>query len=418
MSVGLARLIIFFVWVGLCLPSHAVSGRSLLQSMGVEPLSQQPVDFELPTTDGKSARLSDSKGKWIWLVFWATWCGPCEYELPKLSALQKRFPELKILAVSVDEAPTSEVREYLKERKIQLTTFHDQTGKVSGPKYQASAIPTLYMISPDWKLVGLFRGAQDWDTPHIHAQLEDLLKFKSWDEQTQVADSVVLPDNLKPPSIELISGERNHNGIPFKVKVSWAGSSKAYLIKPPKITLPEGVKSTALASYSSAGESASLIYSTDLSFPGPGDYLIGPVELAYRARLGGDKELFSRATAVSVTIPKTDRTVWFVVGTLLLLALAACFGVYGLRKKRNFASPQPLKTSKKELWAEVRQRKAKLGERAYAVELMRVAQTVFDEDANKISELIEKLRFGGAVLGPAELASWEKKIEQRVEHGS
>ena len=46
------------------------------------------VDFTLPDIDGETHRLSDHRGKWVVINFWATWCGPCMVEIPELM----RFP--------------------------------------------------------------------------------------------------------------------------------------------------------------------------------------------------------------------------------------------------------------------------------------------------------------------------------------
>ncbi|HHE04557.1 MAG TPA: TlpA family protein disulfide reductase, partial [candidate division WOR-3 bacterium] len=63
-------------------------------------------DFTLRTLSGKEMKLSSFRGKVVELNFWATWCGPCRYEMPSMEKLYKEFKDdgLEILAINLGES--------------------------------------------------------------------------------------------------------------------------------------------------------------------------------------------------------------------------------------------------------------------------------------------------------------------------
>jgi thiol-disulfide isomerase/thioredoxin len=73
-------------------------------------------DFSLQDMSGKTVRLSDYKGKVVLLEFWATWCPPCRASVPGLEKLHKAYKDkgLVLLAVSMDDGGTDEVRSFIK----------------------------------------------------------------------------------------------------------------------------------------------------------------------------------------------------------------------------------------------------------------------------------------------------------------
>jgi thiol-disulfide isomerase/thioredoxin len=62
-------------------------------------------DFEISDFDGKRHRLSDFRGKVVYVNFWATWCVPCQIELPEIDVLEDEFPDdLVVITVNRREA--------------------------------------------------------------------------------------------------------------------------------------------------------------------------------------------------------------------------------------------------------------------------------------------------------------------------
>ena len=61
----------------------------------------QAPTFKYLDINGKEVSLSDLKGKYVYIDVWATWCGPCQYELPHLKELEKKMHGKKIVFVSI-----------------------------------------------------------------------------------------------------------------------------------------------------------------------------------------------------------------------------------------------------------------------------------------------------------------------------
>ncbi|RIK57579.1 TlpA family protein disulfide reductase, partial [candidate division KSB1 bacterium] len=63
-------------------------------------IGQKAGDFVLPATSGETISLASQRGRVVLINFWATWCGPCQEELPELARLQSKYRErgLSILA--------------------------------------------------------------------------------------------------------------------------------------------------------------------------------------------------------------------------------------------------------------------------------------------------------------------------------
>lgn len=113
--------------------------------------------FDLVDSQGKSHKLSQYKGKWVLVNYWATWCPPCLMELPDLVALHKnKKNNLVVLGVAMDFQDPQEVRDFVRERRIPypiilgdeqaIDRIIDQVGPVRG-------LPTTYLYNPQGKQV-------------------------------------------------------------------------------------------------------------------------------------------------------------------------------------------------------------------------------------------------------------------------
>ena len=136
----------------------------------------QPVDFTLSALDGSNVTLSDLKGKVVFLNFWATWCGPCEAEMPSMESLYQKLKDkgFVILAMNLRET-NAQVSDFMKKYKLSFTALLDRTGRI-GSLYGVQAIPTSYIIDRNGFIVARMIGSINWNTPDIIAAMETLLK--------------------------------------------------------------------------------------------------------------------------------------------------------------------------------------------------------------------------------------------------
>lgn len=127
-------------------------------------------DFTLTDQFGEEHTLSDYRGKVVFLNFWATWCGPCQKEMPDIQALYEESggneEDLIVLGVAnpkTEDNPRNqdgtveEVKSFLEEGGYNYPVVMDTTGEVFAD-YGIQAYPTTFMIGADGQVFGYVRG--------------------------------------------------------------------------------------------------------------------------------------------------------------------------------------------------------------------------------------------------------------------
>ena len=153
--------------------SAAPSGAPSSEASSREDAPPAPVapGFTLVDQDGNTHTLSDYKGKVVFLNFWATWCPPCQKEMPHIEELYKEYGEntgdvifLGVANPKTDENPygqdksPEEIAAFLSDKGYTFPTVMDTTGDVFA-QYGISAFPTTFMISADGTVFGYAPGA-------------------------------------------------------------------------------------------------------------------------------------------------------------------------------------------------------------------------------------------------------------------
>ena len=117
-------------------------------------------DFEMADYTGKKVRLADYKGKVVFVNFWATWCGPCKYEIPMFVDLQQRYGAqgLSFLGISVDD-PVEELKPFVDQYKMNYPVLvglgREEVQEAYGPMV---GIPVTVVVGRDGNLCTRYFG--------------------------------------------------------------------------------------------------------------------------------------------------------------------------------------------------------------------------------------------------------------------
>ncbi|MEP4079832.1 TlpA family protein disulfide reductase [Haloferula sp.] len=114
-------------------------------------------DWEATGYDGKKFRLSDFRGRFVLMDFWATWCGPCLAEIPNLEATHEALggDTLEVIGLSVDDTPQI-ASTFLKKKPSHYTQGFLGQGDTYEPirrAYGIESIPAIWLIGPDGKIL-------------------------------------------------------------------------------------------------------------------------------------------------------------------------------------------------------------------------------------------------------------------------
>lgn len=129
--------------------------RLFLLFLGLSTIANAS-DWTLTDTAGKTVSLSEYRGKWVLVNFWATWCPPCLEEIPVLDDLYGKG-KLVVIGIAMSYQRQSEVTDFLVKNRIPYPVVmgdDDIAGEFGG----IDTLPTSFLYSPDGKLAGQHQG--------------------------------------------------------------------------------------------------------------------------------------------------------------------------------------------------------------------------------------------------------------------
>jgi peroxiredoxin len=167
-------------WLALGSPHDHSAGIPSAQAAEKKSKTLVAPPFSLPNINGKTVSLSDYKGKWVFVNFWATWCGPCVMEMPMLAKLHDTMKgqKFEMIAINTMEQATPDlVKKFTKDNKIPFTVLLDNDSKI-GKTYSIDSLPTTYVVTPSGDVYTRAIGMREWDSDEVVKYFKDLVSGK------------------------------------------------------------------------------------------------------------------------------------------------------------------------------------------------------------------------------------------------
>ena len=149
---------------------------STVSMASAKTLSGAAPDFTLKSRNGGNVRLAELRGEVVLVNFWASWCGPCREEMPKLEELHNTYKDLgfTMLGINLDQTPALS-KKLLKDITVTFPVLYDPENNVS-EAYGVESMPSTFLVDKNGNWRFLHKGYKAGYEDDYAEQIKTLLR--------------------------------------------------------------------------------------------------------------------------------------------------------------------------------------------------------------------------------------------------
>lgn len=132
--------------------------------------------LQLADMDGNTTDLQSLRGKWVFVHFWASWCGPCRKEMPTLNTMIDKMADENFATILINTAEDEDtVFSFMGVVAPDLSTLLDSDGVVT-EAWKPRGLPATYLVDPQGRIRYQALGGRPWDDLVYTGFLKEITK--------------------------------------------------------------------------------------------------------------------------------------------------------------------------------------------------------------------------------------------------
>ena len=177
------RKILMVLYTALALGANVAHAQPDLKALAdgdMKKLALHAAPIPLPDATlldeaDSASRLSDWRGTWVLVNFWATWCAPCREEMPSLMKLQQTMPDLRVLPIATGRNSVAGIQKFFEKADIAGIPVRRDPSSELARAMGIAALPVTVIVNPRGEEVARLIGDADWASPSAQAILSALM---------------------------------------------------------------------------------------------------------------------------------------------------------------------------------------------------------------------------------------------------